>query len=540
MGLSSPAVGARGLGRVGAPNAKAAQIQGFAPPARVKLACRYHRPPRMSKREPCTKSTAWRGLETLHGKDRRARRVPKRVSQLSARRHGQPLSLAAALLLAGCPAAPSADPAVGCTKDVDCKGDRVCEAGACAAPSPERSDAKAPTKAQGTAPDRAANEGPTWTRGGPGGAVASPFEGPSETPALRWEVDLGSVIFATPTILERKDLGAPVAYVGTHTGRFVGIVVGGPRAGERVLDLDLGARIWGRAVSDGADTLFVGGDDDTLRAIDLQRGDIKWEKKLGNCDGTSKPGPEGARCDVDGGPTIGPDGGLYVGADGLYKLDPEKGEVLWQWPEPGEGDELRRGHVFSTPVVDERGRVYFGDQEGFINAVGPKGVTLWRYKVGADIDGSGALADDGTFFVGADDGRIYAMRSDGSLRWSFVAQRDIRSSVAMAPNGDLLFSSFDANLYAIAQDGAVRWVQTTGGILHASPVVDAAGRIYIGSQDDHLYGLSPEGKVLWRVELPDDVDSSVAISPDGALVVGCDDGKLRAFSTGANEDDAPG
>ncbi len=378
-----------------------------------------------------------------------------------------------------------------------------------------------------------ASAGPRWSRGGPGSARASAYEGPKEQPALRWEVDLGSVVFATPTLVHDAKMDAEVAYVGTHAGRLVGVVVDGPRAGERVLDLDLGARIWAKAlVHEGV--LYVGADDDTLRAIDLARGDIKWQTRLGNCDGTSKPGPEGARCDVDGGPTLGPDGALYVGADGLYKIDPQKGEVVWQWPDDGGDESLRRGHVFSAPVVDARGRVYFGDQEGFINAVDAKAKTLWRYKVGADVDGSGALGEDGTFYVGADDGRVYGIRSDGSLRWSFVAQSDIRSSVGMGPEGRLYFTSFDHNLYALESDGAVRWVLPTGAVLHASPVVDAAGRIYVGSQDDHLYGVSPEGRVLWRVELPGDVDSSVAIAADGSLVVGCDDGVLRNFAVGAD------
>ena len=428
---------------------------------------------------------------------------------------------------AGCPDTGSADPSTGCTADLDCKGDRICEAGRCVNPRAEAgaaSPASAATAESATDPE----QGPrAWTRGGPGLPWPSPFEGPAATPKLAWDIDLGTVVFGTPAIVTRKDLGADVAYVGTHGGRFVGVIVSGPRASERVLDLDFGARMWGKPAVDEAGILYVGADDDTLRAIDPKSGDVKWSLKLGDCDGTNQPGPEGARCDVDGGPTLGPDGALYVAADGLYKIERSKGEVLWHWPP----DEEDRMHAASTPVVDAKGRVRFGDQAGYINAVDERGETLWRYKVGPDVDGAGILGSDGTFYVGADDGRVYALRSDGSLKWSFVAQRDIRSALAHGPNEEIYVTSFDHNLYALAEDGSVKWVLPTEGIIASSPVVDAAGRIYFGSQDDHLYAVAPTGKVSWRYAFEGDVDASVAIASDGTLVVGGDDGHLRALST---------
>ena len=81
----------------------------------------------------------------------------------------------------------------------------------------------------------------------------------------------------------------------------------------------------------------------------IEAGKVAWTKRLGDCDGSSKPGPEGARCDVDGGPTVAPDGSIFVGADGLYKLD-ASGEVSWQWPP----DEEKRQHVFAAPLVEQR------------------------------------------------------------------------------------------------------------------------------------------------------------------------------------------
>jgi outer membrane protein assembly factor BamB len=420
------------------------------------------------------------------------------------------------VVAAGCKprAQPEGAPS-GCVKDTDCKGDRVCEAGRCVAPpTPEDGEAAPPVRVEEAA-------SPAFWRGGPGG-VALPVEGPTRKPDIAWELDLGAVVFARPVLVEADS--QTVAYVGNHAGRFVGVGIDGAQDGELLLDMTLGGMVWATAAADGEGRLYVGADNDTLYAIDPAARKIIWERQLGSCKATRAPGPEGARCDADGGPTVGPDGDLYLGADGLYRLTRD-GEEVWHYPD-GEDEP---GHVFSTPAVAPDGKVYFGGQDGFVTALSGEGEKLWQYKITADVDGSAALARDGTVYVGADDGRLHALRPDGSLRWSFVSQKDVRSSVAVGHDGAVYMTSFDGSLYALEPGGDVRWVLPTAGRIMSSPVVDAAGNVYFGSQDDHLYGVSPEGKVLWSVQFPGDVDSSVSISSKGTLVVGCDDGKLRAL-----------
>jgi outer membrane protein assembly factor BamB len=331
------------------------------------------------------------------------------------------------------------------------------------------------------------------------------------------------VIFARPA-LARAEGGKIAAFVGTHSGRFAGVVVDGERAGELVLDLALSGMVWATAAVDEDGRLYVGTDDDKLHAIDPVGREIVWTLELGACTPTRAPGPEGARCDADGGPTLGPSGDLYVGADGIYRITRE-GEIVWHYPP----DEEAAKHVFATPLVTSDGLVCFGGQDGMLTALTQQGTKLWQHVVRADADGSPALGVDGTIYFGADDGRVHALRRDGSLKWSFVTQKDIRSSIAVARDGTIYVTSFDGNLYCLDPDGAVNWVLPTGGRIMSTPVVDANQNVFFGSQDDRLYAVSPAGKVLWRQELPADVDGTVAISPLGTLVVGCDDGHLRAY-----------
>lgn len=422
------------------------------------------------------------------------------------------------LVGAGCPAKTD-QPKAGCTKDTDCKDARICEQGVCAPPTSgdgaEVDDATQPSKTGGDD----AREPRDFYRGGPGHAGPTPHAGPEAEPKLVWERDLGAVVFATPALATVD--GTPMIYVGTHAGQFYEL---NAETGDVVTSHTLGGRIWGTAAVGADGTVYIGSDDDKLFALTPGEADPKWVLEIGNCDGSQKPGPEGARCDVDGGPTIGPTGDLFIGADGVYRVSPA-GEIVWHYT----GGEDRPKHVFSTPAVDRQSRSVFGGQDGYVTALDAEGEQRWRYKVVADVDGSPSMGENGTTFVGADDGRLYAIRADGSLRWSFVAQKDIRSAVGTGAEGRLYATSYDGNLYAISEAGAVDWVLGTAAPIRSTPVVDSEGRIYFGGQDEHLYGVNDEGKVLWSIDVGADVDSSVAVGEDGTLFVGADDGKLRAY-----------
>ena len=281
----------------------------------------------------------------------------------------------------GCKPEPGPTAKTGCTKDLDCKGERICVDQMCVEPDPKGA-------LQGQAAEPAAPDD-SWRRGGPAGDRPSRGRGPLAPPKAAWDVELGSVVFARPT-LSTDEKGRTVAYVGTHAGRFVGIVADGADAGAMVTDLTVGGMIWSTAAVDGRGRLYVGADDDTLYAIDPKDSKIVWSKTLGNCTPARAPGPEGARCDVDGGPTLGPDGDLYVGADGVYRIT-TAGAIVWHWPK----DDDRPRHVFSSPVVTKEGMVVFGGQDGFVTALDAEGNEAWRYKVGADVDGSAAAGIDG-------------------------------------------------------------------------------------------------------------------------------------------------
>lgn len=388
---------------------------------------------------------------------------------------------------------PNADRA--CNTDADCPKDRVCTGGRCQVPA----DA------------------------GGAQAVRKPAAGPDHTPRLRWDLPLGAVISARAAVAAGPG-GAATAFVGTHAGRLVAVPLEGEAAGSLAWETYLDGILWSSPAPGPSGEILVGGDDDALVAVSATDGRVLWRRRLGDCDPPRAPGPEGTRCDVDGGPTVLPDGDVLVGADGVYRLGPG-GEVRWRFPADRS---VSARHVFSTPMPAGE-LIVWGGQDGAITAATAAGEPRWRIEIGGDVDGTAAVDATGTIYIGSDDGRVHAIDPAGSVRWTFQTGRDIRSAAAIGPDGTIHVASFDGSLYALGPDGKLRWRFTTGGPIAAAPTIDRDGRIYVGSQDDRLYAIRPDGTRAWALEFPADIDAPVAIGPDGVLVVGCDDGHLRAL-----------
>ena len=245
-------------------------------------------------------------------------------------------------------------------------------------------------------------------------------------------------------------------------------------------------------------TVYIGSDDDHLYAVTPREGKPRWIVQLGACPQRVGIGPEASRCDVDGGPTIGPDGVIYTGGDGIYAINPD-GTLRWHF--------VTNGHVSSAPALLPDGTVVAGARTTSFMPWPPTARSAGIFGPAADIEPAPAIGDDGTIYVGSDDHKLYAIGPDGVLRWAFTTGADVRSSVAIG-NGIIYVGSFDAQLYAVHLDGTLAWSFRAGDRIVSSPLVDAAGAVLFGSQDDRLYCLEPDGHLRWSVELGGDIDSS--------------------------------
>jgi outer membrane protein assembly factor BamB len=447
------------------------------------------------------------------------------------------IGIGAVVLVGACPPLGTLP---GCGKDIDCKGARICVAGACVDPAPR---APAPPAAIVDGGDVvAASDGgegsaapcsvaPTdlgvnLTAGlGPAPmfhvdaqhAGRSAARAPVALPHETMHVATGGVVVSQPAIATTPD--GPLLVFGSHDKSVYAVAADGTIRWRRAT----GDLVWCAPALGPDGVVYVGSDDDKLYAFDLKDGSTRWSFQAGPCRVAVGSGPEAARCDVDG-VTVAPDGAIFASADGLYALRPD-GTLRWKF-QPGP-----RVHCAAPPAVSLDGTtVYVGCQDDGLYAIdAATGTKRWEIRAGGDVDSAPAVGADGTIYVGSDDKKLYAIAPGGGLRWAVITGGAIRSSPAIGGDGTVYVGSGDGNLYAVRPGGVVAWTFRAADRILGSPVIDAAGTVLVGSQDDRLYALFADGKLAWSVLLDGDVDGTPALGSDGTIYIGTDDRALHAL-----------
>lgn len=281
----------------------------------------------------------------------------------------------------------------------------------------------------------------------------------------------------------------------------------------------------GPAVVD--DTVYIGGADESVYALDARTGSEQWSFQTGHR--------------VEATPAYG-SGTVYVGSydQHVYAIDAERGTRRWKRDVGG----LVRG---SATVWD--GDVYVGvgchnlacawyadesevTENGWVYSLDAKsGETNWRFDAGDEVVSTPAVADD-TVYVGGSNGRLYALdAASGEERWSHEVRDMIWSSPAVA-FGTVYFADWDGNVHAVnASSGRSEWTADTAGqYISGSVAVDEEG-VYVGhtpynTLDDPTTNHAKlfkfdrtDGAERWSVETPAlEIGSSPVVTNDRVYV----------------------
>lgn len=408
--------------------------------------------------------------------------------------------------------------AMACQKDTDCRGGRICnEHFRCSEPGPgsaahwsNAAPLESPAKDDGASPTIGS---PPFAMFGGNAQHTGALAGvaPMARPTQKWQVTFGKAIVGSPSVGPDGTI-----YVTSHDHKLHAV------SPEGVLKWSFTTedRIWSTPAVAVDGTVYTGSDDDHLYAIDGKNGAEKWRFRVGNCTDPLGFGPEGTRCDVDGGPTIGSDGTVYVGGDGLYAIWPN-GQLRWKF--------ATSEHVPTAPAIGSDGMIYIGCLDDAVYAVRPDGTKEWEFRTGGDVESSPTIGSDGSIYFGSDDKGIYALASDGSQKWKVVTGSHVRASAALGSDGTIYIGSYDKKLYAITPDGTVKWRFSAADKIHGAVGISQNGILLFGSQDDNLYAVADDGRLLWYLPFDADVDPTPALSQDNTLYVVGDDGSLRAF-----------
>ncbi|MGB5349084.1 MAG: PQQ-binding-like beta-propeller repeat protein [Polyangiales bacterium] len=404
------------------------------------------------------------------------------------------LALLVLLVLAACSGARSR-PSAPCMSDAECRAERICHEGRCRFVEEVLTELATPVVGPDLTESDAAPRSANGFMGDAAHTGRSENRGPSASPTPAWTYQTGARVFASPVVGNDGTV-----YVGSLDGQFVALNADGSLKWRYAA----GQKIYPSALIAGSSIIF-GTHQRELVSLSLQ-GQPRWKLPLQDV--------------VDASATLGPDGRVYVVANGAYAVD-LLGRLHWHKP--------TADHVRSAPVIHPARLVIIGTTEGSLVALRPDGSVAWSVQLRGAIEGAASVDDEGYIYTGTGRGEIVQVDQTGTVRWRFKTGDEVRATPAIARDGTIIVGSYDGSVYAITPSGGLRWKVATGGRVRASARIDADGRIYVGSQDNFLYCIDPSGSVLWRYNVGQDVDSTVEIGSDGTLYFGSDDGGVHAL-----------
>ena len=258
-----------------------------------------------------------------------------------------------------------------------------------------------------------------WTKGPTKGSRTTPY------------------IYSSP-VISNDD----IAFVGAADGLYAVELASGRV--KWIFDAK-GEPVWSSpALSADQKTVYVGGIDNFVHAVDSETGTSKWEWETGGFpDDPDDP-------DVDSSPAVSRrDGTVYVGSfdNRLHAIDGSTGQVKWSY--------RTNDDVISSPAVARDGKtVYIPSTSGVVHAVSDKGEKRWSTDLGHPVMAEPVLDGDGTLYVGNDDGKVYALDGKkGKILWSHDFGDKVRGEPAVA-SGRLYVATINSDTFLHCIGGA--------------------------------------------------------------------------------------
>jgi hypothetical protein len=322
--------------------------------------------------------------------------------------------------------------------------------------------------------------------------------------------------------------GEPVLYVAA-TGRVVCFGLDG----SIKWTTDVG---WGwdfaPSLSNDGSRLYLADDLNGLFCLDARTGCVLWSADIS----FDSPGTLAA----------GPDGALYAPAIEPFSDTAcvirvrdcgDSAHVEWRVPFPIVTPNPRRG-----AAIDADGTIYAccanpNERGGAIVALDANGSVLWQDTT--HIEGScwlyaPVIDSRGRVILGDDDGNLHCFNADGTIAWSTYAGAGLYGGgITVGYDDRIYFQSEDDRLYCYDSDGRQVWAEDIPNDTYSSssPCALSDSTVLICSSE---YGqvtcFSWEGNVLWTFSIEDSVeearrtrarrdegdeDTSPLIGPDG-------------------------
>ncbi|XP_052635964.1 beta-alanine-activating enzyme isoform X2 [Harpia harpyja] len=251
-------------------------------------------------------------------------------------------------------------------------------------------------------------------------------------------------------------------------------------------------------------SVYVGSHSHAMQAIDLDLGEIKWEKNLGDR-------IESSACISKCGNFI------VVGCyDGLvYVLQSSDGEIHWTF--------VTEDTVKSSAVVDpSSGLVYIGSHDQHVYTLDIyKKACIWKLHCeGGAVFSSPCLSSSPHhLYVATLGGLLLAVNPvTGNKIWKSFLGKPLFSS-PHCNEKYICVGCVDGNLYCYTHSGEKVWQFSTNGPVFSSPCISSLTKqeIFFGSHDCFIYCCNMEGNLLWKFEATSSVYGTPFVFQSGDL-----------------------
>ncbi|NWH69609.1 ACSF4 enzyme, partial [Piaya cayana] len=251
-------------------------------------------------------------------------------------------------------------------------------------------------------------------------------------------------------------------------------------------------------------SVYVGSHSHAMQAIDLDLGEIKWEKNLGDR-------IESSACVSKCGNFIVV--GCYNGL--VYVLHSSDGEIYWTF--------ITEDTVKSSAVVDPcNGLVYIGSHDQHVYALDIyKKACVWQLHCGGGaVFSSPCLSSfPHHLYVATLGGLLLAVNPvTGNRIWKSFLGKPLFSSPHCNENY-VCVGCVDGNLYSYTHSGEKVWQFSTNGPVFSSPCISSLTKqeIFFGSHDCFIYCCNMEGKLLWKFKATSSVYGTPFVFQSDAL-----------------------
>ena len=281
-----------------------------------------------------------------------------------------------------------------------------------------------------------------------------------------WNYDTGNYVFSSPSY--SRD--GQVIYLASSAGVLLALSApkDGSQDGVLLWQYEMGGKTdYANPAVDSNGNIYIGSRDRYLHVVDAS-GALLWRYRAGTITSSIS-------VDENAG-TVYFAAGSYLYALSAPSGINSKAELKWRYKTEGRV-------VNSAPAIGADGSViYVGSGKGYLHAINTADGSLrWEYQSSNGIYSSPVIDDSGVVYFGNNDGKLSGLSAQGELVFQYDAGGRIMSTPAIGSDRVLYVGSRDKHVHALPLPtyGATTelhqpealWRYNTGGVVRSSPVI---------------------------------------------------------------------